>query len=420
MKMHLVSTLHDPENRFLEDGLSLGLAANILKEHASWGIAVTPETYKKQPELLTKYKQLGVEVVMGKDKVRDNHVLALGLGLDRAGKADIIRYGDADRELVDASANRIDSYRNYIRGIRLASTEMSNGGISVVSVIRRLDVESSPRRRTEIVIDALASEFVGSDLIDPAGSNLVFRVEAARQIVNSKSKEGLDFPATEWVVGAKELGFGVAGFYPYAERGGFEDPGELSMADDNLNKEREFIREIVMKSGWADHSLKDLSYFYRILRGKFTLYPDRNGFLAKKHDRVDYDIREWQKRISFAEKVVGFFRGRVTGELTDLANEYLKELKDVVDGGVEGDEFFERVEGIVRMWNNVEVGEKFLVMSDIREQPGIKMEDRRTRGEYGEVYIPGKNLVLNRWGRLVEERLIGEERVPLDRDFRVH
>lgn len=188
-------------------------------------------------------RKQGINVVtenvgaFSENPVENNHLNALNEASRIESKW--VMYGDFDRLSVDSVIG--EGLKRFLPKLE-GYLDKNSEGLDVLTLSRDISTESSPRVLAEQPVVKLVSNVVGTEC-DSLGSYVIFKDSVVENIVrSSKELPPLTFPATKWVIIAKELGLDLASLSTKGLIGGFEAP---ELIDANLleQKAKELERE---------------------------------------------------------------------------------------------------------------------------------------------------------------------------------
>jgi len=311
----LTATLHDPAGEWNRAVEACGVGRRISERFRKFVVSCTDLTWQDNRHLVNILMAQGVEVsresdgvTLSTNPIENNHLNALEKGL-AVGGSGYVMYGDFDRLVVDSVRRPADGFLldlgEYLRG------EGENIDLTVLS--RWIYYEPHSRIITESPVVDCISAVTGVRRCDSLGSGLVMKDGLAKEILDrSGTLPELSFPATKWVVLAKELGYRLESFWTGGRWGVFEIPQGV---DHQLWLER--AREI---RGLRGEEAGD--YYQFAAEGMNDYEPMvRKGILRHEYRAVEKSKTEWAKRITTGREILRFIGGEVAAGRLDETND---------------------------------------------------------------------------------------------------
>lgn len=213
--MILCSTLHDPDNRLLDDLPSA--CKVILKSFDQWVVRTTSTTSK---EVLSQLEKLNVSVIsdaqtiIPDNTIENDHLVALLEGYNQSIliKAHTLTYIDGDRVIVAAKyfKEEFEKMANFVKKIKFIEKYYLNLGRSPEDFF----THHAPLVQTELGFSKLYTDVFqildkskNVKAIDIGSTGHVMTLDVAQDIIEqSPNMERVTYPHPLWLIIAKKMG----------------------------------------------------------------------------------------------------------------------------------------------------------------------------------------------------------------------
>ncbi len=333
----LGATFHDPKGEWIGAFFQGNNPFRKLASHFDGFVVSLSLAMEGRDWIVQVLEKAGIRVVfensgeqLSSNSVENNHLRAIV----EAGKmgTDLVLYADFDRLLADSLPNTNKEFSRFVDRLR-GSLKAETSDAQVLTINRRLPLDSVLRETTEMPLLKIISGLVECD-VDPLGSYVVFQNEAVGSIVvASRRSPEMTFPATKWVLLAKEMGLRLGNLNSEGQIGRFESPVLLER-DKMILRARKYQLEMDDLGSRYGYDLDPSGFHSRAgrsvvkaARSGFTTSPgELNVILAE--ELLEAETDKWKGKIASTLGILDFIRTEIESARILAGPEIVSQVRD--------------------------------------------------------------------------------------------